>query len=122
MDHIKTGRRGENIALDYLKNEGYIIIERNYRCYLGEIDIIAKEGGILAFVEVKSRRSRRFGTPQEAVGAKKQKKISMIAMFYLQEKKISDVNARFDIVAVYIDSGAPFVELIRDAFDLFPGY
>ncbi len=122
MDHIKTGLRGENIALDYLRNEGYIIIERNYRCYLGEIDIIAKDGNILVFVEVKSRRSCKFGMPQEAVGTKKQKKISMIAMFYLHEKNLSDVNARFDIVAVYIDSGAPFVELIRDAFDLHPGY
>jgi putative endonuclease len=122
MDHIKTGRQGEGIALDYLKNEGYLIVERNYRCHLGEIDIIAKEGNIIVFVEVKSRRSGSFGEPQEAVGTKKQKKLSMIALFYLHEKKITDVNARFDIVAVHIDSGEPLVELIRDAFDLCPGY
>lgn len=122
MDNIGTGLKGENIALDYLKNEGYLIIERNYRCRLGEIDIIAKEGSVLVFVEVKSRRSRNFGAPQEAVGTKKQKKLSMIALFYLQENNMPDVNARFDIIAVYIDSGMPHVELIRDAFDLQAGY
>lgn len=122
MDNIGTGRQGENIALDYLKNEGYLIVERNYRCHLGEMDIIAKEGDTLVFVEVKSRRSRNFGAPQEAVGTKKQRKLSMIALFYLQEQRAPEVNARFDIIAVHIGSGKPHVELIRDAFDLQAGY
>lgn len=117
-DRIRTGKKGEDIAVAYLKGEGYQILERNYRCPFGEVDIVAKDGNTIVFVEVKSRRSERFGDPQVAVGQEKQKKISMISLNYLQEMRIPSDNARFDVVAVKMFPEGTKVELIRNAFDL----
>ncbi len=114
----ERGRDGEDIALNYLRKQGYRIIERNYRCRYGEIDLIAKDGKTLVFVEVKSRRSTAFGAPEEAVGAAKQKKISNVALWYLQEKNISNHSARFDVVSILSTGQDQVIELIRDAFDL----
>ncbi len=71
---IRTGKKGEDIAVAYLKSNGYRIVERNYKCLFGEIDIVAKDGNTVVFVEVKSRKSEEFGDPQVAVGLEKQKK------------------------------------------------
>ena len=99
---IQTGKRGEDIAAAYLKNRGYRIIERNYKCLFGEIDIVAKDGDTVVFVEVKSRKSEKFGDPQGAVGREKQKKISRISLKYLEEKHLYPCDARFDVVAIKI--------------------
>jgi len=115
---IRTGKRGEDIAVDYLKKEGYQIVERNYRCLFGEVDIVAKDRGTVVFAEVKSRRSDRFGDPQAAVGLEKQKKLSRIAMKYLEERRLYPCNARFDVVAVKIFPAGNEVEIIRNAFDI----
>jgi len=114
----EQGRSGEDIALNYLRKQGYKIIERNYRCRYGEIDLIARDGKTLVFVEVKSRRSTAFGAPEEAVGTAKQKKISTVALWYLEEKNIHNRDARFDVVSVMSTGQEQKVELIRDAFDL----
>ncbi len=113
----QAGTRGEDCALRFLKKKGYRIIERNYRCVFGEIDIIANHQGAIVFIEVKSRTSDRFGYPEEAVGKVKQKKISRIAVNYLGERKLDDSNARFDVVAIHFSPGKERVELIKDAFD-----
>lgn len=115
---IQTGKLGEDIAVDYLKSEGYRIVERNYRCIFGEIDVIAKDKKVLIFVEVRSRRSDRYGSPQESVGRNKRMKISKIALNYLKEKRLLDCHARFDVVAVKILPEGNKVELIKNAFDL----
>ena len=115
---IQTGKRGEDIAVAYLKNRGYRIIERNYKCLFGEIDIVAKDGDTVVFVEVKSRKSEKFGDPQSAVGREKQKKISRISLTYLEEKNLYPCNARFDVVAIKMLPAGSIVELIQNAFDL----
>jgi putative endonuclease len=114
----RTGENGEELAAAYLANAGYRIVERNYRCFFGEIDIVAWEGETLVFAEVKSRRSDAYGAPQLAVGHEKQKKISRIALHYLSEKHLRHCPARFDVVAVKLLPQGPMIELIRDAFEL----
>jgi putative endonuclease len=115
---MRTGKRGEDLAAAYLAEAGYRIVERNYRCIFGEIDIVAEEGETLVFVEVKSRRSEVYGEPQLAVGDEKQKKISRIAMHYLQERRLRHRLARFDVVAVKLPPAGLRIELIRNAFEL----
>jgi putative endonuclease len=115
---ISTGKRGEELAAAHLAVVGYRIVERNYRCVFGEIDIVAEEGETLVFVEVKSRRSTAYGDPQLAVGPQKQKKISRIAMNYLSERRLRHRQARFDVVAVKLRPAGPGIEIIRNAFEL----
>ena len=115
---IRTGKKGEDIAVVYLKSAGYRIVERNYKCLFGEIDIVAKDGDTVVFVEVKSRKSEEFGDPQVAVGLEKQKKISKISLKYLEEKHLYPCNARFDVVAIKMLPSGNKVELIQNAFEL----
>ena len=115
---MRTGKRGEELAAAYLAEAGCRIVERNYRCIFGEIDIVAEDGETLIFVEVKSRRSDAYGDPQLAVGHQKQKKISRIAMHYLEEKRLRHRQARFDVVAVKLLPSGHKIELIRNAFEL----
>jgi putative endonuclease len=112
------GRCGEDMAWEYLRKRGYKILERNYRCRYGEIDLIAKDGETIVFVEVKSRRSAAFGEPEASVGLAKQKKISTVALCYLEEKYLHDQPARFDVVSILTVAGEQKILLIRDAFDL----
>ena len=114
----ELGKKGEDLALRYLKKNGYRIFERNYVCKLGEVDIIAKEKDTLAFIEVKTRTSTAFGPPQLAVNAAKQMQLSKVAQYFLKEKCLEDVKARFDVVAIVLGPRGPEIELIRDAFDV----
>jgi putative endonuclease len=114
---IITGKEGEKIAAAYLKKNGYRIIEINFRCPIGEIDIVAKEKDDLVFVEVKTRKSMELGYPEQAVGIRKQKKMSQLALWYLQKRKVADTNARFDVVAVTLIPENNEVKLIKNAFD-----
>jgi len=112
------GQRGEELACRFLKEKGYRILERNYRCRAGEIDIVASQGNDLVFVEVKARSSRAFGDPVEAVTPRKQRQISKAALCYL-EKNGYRGPARFDVVAILFNRlDAPEIELIRNAFEL----
>jgi putative endonuclease len=117
-DRIQTGKQGEDLAVAYLKKKGYAVLERNYRCVFGEVDIVAKDKEVIVFVEVKSRRSERFGEPQTAVDLEKQKKLSRISLKYLQDRRLYPCNARFDVVAVSILPDGGRIELIRNAFEL----
>jgi putative endonuclease len=115
---MRTGKRGEDIACAYLKRRGYRIVERNYKCPLGELDIVARDGDAIVFVEVKSRKSEEFGDPQLAVGLEKQKKVSRISLTYLKEKHLYPCNARFDVVAIKMLPDGITIELIQNAFEL----
>ncbi len=117
----RTGKKGEELAAAHLEAAGYRIIVRNYRCFFGEIDIVAEEGETLVFVEVKSRRSDAYGAPELAVGRDKQKKISSIALHYLSSHNLRDRPARFDVVAVKLLPAGSRIELIRNAFELSCG-
>ena len=115
------GRKSERLAAEYLKLKGYRIIETNYRSPVGEIDIIAREKGTLVFVEVKARRSSRFGSPKGAVTPAKQRKISMAALDYLKRSGQSDARARFDVVAIDTETGRFDIEVVKNAFELAYG-
>jgi putative endonuclease len=85
---------------------------------MGEMDIIGKEKDTLVFIEVKTRASTEFGPPQLAVNASKQRQLSKVALNYLNEKRLNDVKARFDVVAILLDQEKERIELIKDAFEL----
>jgi putative endonuclease len=117
----RFGEKSERLAAAYLKLKGYRIIETNYRSSVGEIDIIAWEKGTLVFVEVKARRSSRFGSPKGAVTPAKQRKISMAALDYLKRSGQDDARARFDVVAIDTEMGRPDIEVVKNAFELAYG-
>jgi putative endonuclease len=112
------GKRGEALACRLLKEKGYKIIERNFLTPIGEIDIVAREGQTLVFVEVKTRESDAFGSAKWAVDRRKQQKLSRVALYYLNLKAWQDRPARFDVVAVDMEPGGERIELFRNAFDL----
>ena len=118
MEKRELGEKGEELALRFLKKKGYRLIEKNYVCKMGEMDIIAKEKDTLVFIEVKTRTSTEFGPPQLAVNSRKQRQLSKVALNYLNEKQLKDVKARFDVVAILLRQKGEEIELIRDAFDL----
>ena len=123
----KLGARGEQIAIDYLRNSGYRILEHNYRNGLGEIDIIARQGGELVFIEVKTRSDNLFGSPFDSVTAAKQRQLSKVALEYLSKHNCLDYPARFDVVGVWLveRNGNRLqearIELVQNAFDLSYG-
>ncbi len=119
MGKNKLGVAGENSAVVFLKKKGYSILERNFRTKIGEIDIVAKEGKTLCFVEVKARMSTTQGVPQESVSFFKQRKLSRLALIYLKQHFQSiDQLARFDVVSVFLDEdGEEQIQLIQNAFD-----
>lgn len=116
----ELGSFGENIAVDYLTKNNFIILERNYRYgRFGEIDIIARENEYICFIEVKTRSSNLFGTPSEAVNIKKQNSIKTLAQIYLKQMDMKNKNLRFDIVEILIQYNGLAVKcinLIRNAF------
>ncbi len=112
------GRDAEALALRRLKKSGYKIIARNYRTRVGEIDIIARDGETIAFVEVKARQSTRYGTPKLAVTPAKQRKISMAALHYLKATGQIGAKARFDVVSVAAAAYRPQIEIVKNAFEL----
>ena len=114
-----TGRQGEAMAVRHLAGLRYEILATNYRKPFGEVDIIARDGRTIVFIEVKTRRSTAFGTPQEAVDARKQRQLSRIAQDFLQSHGLTEAAARFDVIAVLLDrdNRSAQVEHIRNAFD-----
>jgi len=114
----RFGRKAEAIAVRYLKRHGYKIVARNHRTRSGEIDIIARDGKTLVFVEVKARTSDRYGSAKAAVTCRKQRQISKVALGYLQMTDQSHVKARFDVVTVTRREGGHDIALIRNAFGL----
>jgi putative endonuclease len=114
---MKLGERGEKIAVDFLQKQGYRIIKKNYRTRLGEIDLIARDGDTLVFIEVKTRESLEYGNPYESVNNLKKRKIGNVALLYLKGlKKIPP--CRFDVVSISYEDGKPELNLIKDAFEL----
>jgi putative endonuclease len=118
-ERLSLGRWGEEEAARYLHRKGLKILERNVRTPVGEIDLVARQGKTLVFVEVKTRRGALFGTPQEAVGPAKQRQIVRAAQWYLGNGRGKGLQPRFDVVAVQArrDGGAE-VEHIPDAFGI----
>ncbi len=112
------GARGETLAESFLLKQGYEILDKNYRCKIGEIDIVAKRGNRVAFVEVKARKTNLRGRPEEAVNDIKQKKLLSLASWYLKEKRIQNAFVEMDVVAVsWAENGKPEIKWIQNAFE-----
>jgi len=112
------GKKGEELAAQYLKKRGYTIVERNYRCTNGEVDLIAVHRRVIVFVEVKTRRGESYGLPVEAVEFHKKRKMIQAAEFFLHEKKLHQRDARFDVVGISWPGVEPVIEHIQNAFDV----
>ena len=113
----ELGRQGEARAAWYLRLHGYRILDRNVRYPAGELDLVVRRGGGIAFVEVKSRQQTRCGTPEEAVGRVKQLRIARMAERYCRESRVGrETRVRFDVVSVYWTGWRFRIEHLRDAF------
>ncbi len=114
----RLGNRGEKLAAEHLKRLGFLILDTNFRCRAGEIDIVARQGDTLVFVEVRTRRGSAFGTPQESLTPAKGRKIITTAQTYLQTHEDLPLDWRIDVVAVEMDKGGKLLrlELIENAF------
>ena len=117
-ENLEFGKAAENAAAKFLKAQGYKILERNYKNKFGEIDIIAKQKGVICFLEVKARHSLNLGVPQEAVSARKQRQICRVAVYYLKNNSLLEHPARFDVLALLYVNSQPEISLITDAFEL----
>lgn len=115
---MKTvGSKGESLAVDFLKDKGYRIVERNYKTPIGEVDIIAEDNGTMVFVEVKTRTGNAFGYPFEAVDARKQHKLKNLALMYLKRIK-KDTAVRFDVLSICMTNNGNTIDHIIDAFEV----
>ena len=112
------GNRFEEIACNYLTAKGYKILDRNVYLMRKELDIVAMEGDTIVFVEVKGRRSSAYGSPVEAVGALKRRRLVMAATAYLRKKRFHESPCRFDVVGIRLNpDGTPHFDHIKSAFD-----
>jgi putative endonuclease len=116
MNRRSTGTEGETLAAAFLQENGFSIVERNFRFGRGEIDLVARDGNELVFVEVKSRRSRRYGAPEESVTPAKEAQLKKVAEGYLYERNIEDQSCRFDVVTITYQKEVPVLRLIRNVF------
>ena len=120
MNNQSLGKLGEEYTCKYLQDKGYKILERNFRNKLGEIDLIAQEGKVICFIEVKTRKSHKYGAPFEAVHSTKQHKMVRIALSYLKYKFHSvEILSRFDVISINFNPAQqPIITHIVSAFDL----
>jgi putative endonuclease len=117
-ERLDLGKQGEELALKTIRSMGYRDILQNYRCPLGEIDLIARDADTLVFLEIKTRRTGPTGYAKEAVTARKRRQISKVALAYLKANNCSDMRARFDVIAISLAGSCPRIEVIKNAFDL----
>jgi len=117
-ERLELGKFGEDLAFKKIKHLGYKNIIRNYRCPLGEVDLIAKDGNTLAFIEIKTRKGKSIGYAKEAVNAKKRRQLSKVALTYLKSNDCYGAKARFDVIAISIERDKPQIEVIKNAFDI----
>lgn len=118
---LELGKKGEALALEEIERMGYRHIIKNYRCRLGEVDLVARDGDVLVFIEIKTRKGRTPAAAKEAVNLRKQKQLSKVALNYMKTNNCWEMSARFDVVAVAIDRGPPRIEVIKNAFELVYG-
>lgn len=111
------GKEGEEMAVDFIRKQGFKIIKKNYRTAFGEIDIIARDKDVIVFIEVKTRADSFFGHPFEAVNHRKREKIKKVALCYMKGLK-KENPARFDVLSIRLENGKHTVEHIRDAFEV----
>ena len=109
------GRLGEDLAAAHLIAQGLIVLERNWRCEVGEVDIVAREGDALVICEVKTRSSRRFGSPLEAVTPAKAARLRRLAACWVTEHRVRPRQIRIDLVGIVLGPAEPEIEYVRGA-------
>ena len=112
----ETGGYGEKLAEKYLINKGYMIRTRNFRCIIGEIDLVVYKDRVIVFVEVKYRRDLSMGYPAESVTPYKQRKIRRAAEYYISKHNIRNTDLRIDVIQIIDDGADPMIEHIENAF------
>ncbi len=118
MESKVLGQKGEEAACIFLKKKGYRIRDRNFRCRLGEIDIVAEDHGEIVFVEVKTRQSLDFGSPEESLDYFKKKRLTRLALFYLSIRNLQNFPSRFDVVSIKMDGEKiEDIQIIKNAFE-----
>jgi putative endonuclease len=115
--HLELGSTGEEAALAAYRARGFELVARNWRCSLGEIDLVLRRDGLVVVCEVKTRRGSGLGAPFEAVDARKQQKLRVLAQAFLASVTVEHDAVRFDVASVRMDAaGRPAVELFEEAF------
>ncbi len=112
----KLGKKGEDKAEEHLKTKGFLILERNYRYGHKEIDLIGKDGNTIVFVEVKTGRSKKFGTPEEWVSLRKQRNLIEAALNFIQKRNVTGCDFRFDVLAISYVKDKEVINHIKNAF------
>ena len=112
----ELGRGGEDVAERFYKKLGFRVLERNFRCKAGEIDLVARRGSVIVFCEVKTRRTDAFGDPAEAVRYAKQARLKRLAAMWLAQRRPGSIDIRFDVLSVIVRRGRTYVRHIPDAF------
>lgn len=115
----EKGREGERLAARFLEKQGFRIRDRNYRNRLGEIDIVAEDGDVLVFVEVRALKASSGHTPEETIHWKKQQRLTRTALAYIQQKGLESLPARFDVIAVALSGNRPSLRHIPNAFEMW---
>ena len=118
QERITLGKLGEDLARKRLIDLGYRILITNYRCSLGEIDLVARDDDVLVFVEIKTRKRESLGLIKEAVNRRKQTQLSKVALAYLKSNNLWGSKVRFDVVAIRLIDGKKEIEIIKNAFEL----
>jgi putative endonuclease len=120
MTHARQtlGKSGEDLACRELERRGYAIVARRYRAQRGELDIIARDGTTLVFVEVKAREDLRYGDGAEAITARKRWRMARVALDYMARHQVTDCPCRFDVVSIHFEAGEPVIEVFQNAFDV----
>ncbi|MBU1147075.1 MAG: YraN family protein [Candidatus Omnitrophica bacterium] len=123
FERAAIGKKGENLALLYLKKQGYKIIGKNYKTKVGEIDIIGNDKDVVSFIEVRSINSATSVSPEHTINKRKQNQIAKTALSYIKSNGLEDKDCRFDVVCVEdVGSCSPNIRLIKDAFELASRY
>jgi putative endonuclease len=117
----RLGQTGEDLACRELERRGYAIVARRYRRRGGELDIVARDGATLVFVEVKTREGRAFGEAADAITPFKRRRIAQLALDYMMRHHLSGCPCRFDVVSIHFDSGKPVIEVFQGAFEVTQG-
>jgi len=120
MTHARQelGKSGEDLACAELERRGYAIIARRYRQRRGELDIIARDGATLVFIEVKAREDLRFGGGLEAITPQKRRRMEHMAIEYIARQHIAECPSRFDVVSIHFEAEQPVIEVFQNAFDV----
>ncbi|MBD3306714.1 YraN family protein [candidate division KSB3 bacterium] len=115
---ISIGKRGERLAQRYLRHQHYAIRETNFRCKLGEIDIIAEDGEVVVFIEVRTKTSARYGPAYNSVTVSKQQQVKRVALFYISTNNLVETQFRFDVIGILLNpkTGEHHLDHIQNAF------